>query len=475
MSYNGKKYQSNENKRELLHFVYNGKYQKIIWLGVAGVIIINEPDKEILLIDPWISYIRADKNKTKTDNRKQRRTDFCKWLANSTNSGYKLAGILLSHEHFDHIDDIEYIYNALQHFNVEHLPPLYADSGSLKRIKNINNKIEFNKILLDGNDLFFDDAKAEKLENKGNSNYPLKVGVALKEINLKSFVVRPYIWDHMDTTAHLDGVHGNISGHYQRTMAYLISNGRETKTTFIVGSAGEMSKKFTGLQADSIKNIDISPDILMQAVTHEKVIAYDKKLRELVKYQKNNIHVKDAIIATHFEDFVDMHVPILVNIEINDGNRDILKNINYQRIKAYHDKHNRLIGNPNIKILGRFLIDKFDENIFNVKVYESSKPTLNILSFNLKETSVTNDKKTNTYKLIFSYTIPDKKKIKTYPELQYKYKIIIDDIVIENDFINLSSSDISKLVSVTGTEQHKLKLVIEAQNGIESIECLKSF
>ncbi|MHA1192788.1 MAG: hypothetical protein ACTSP9_10895 [Promethearchaeota archaeon] len=45
------------------NFIKNGDYQKIYWLGVNGHIIINEHDKEILLVDPQIGSLKKLKKK----------------------------------------------------------------------------------------------------------------------------------------------------------------------------------------------------------------------------------------------------------------------------------------------------------------------------------------------------------------------------------------------------------------------------
>ena len=101
----------------------NGYYQQIVWLGVAGYMIVNHFDRDIVLLDPWPSYhswwtydipkqnprplYQADQ---KTFNRLQ---DFVNFLRFAHEDDYTISAILLSHMHFDHADDVPIILEML--------------------------------------------------------------------------------------------------------------------------------------------------------------------------------------------------------------------------------------------------------------------------------------------------------------------------------------------------------------------------
>lgn len=147
----------------------NGYYQEIFWLGCSGFIIFNHHDKEILLVDPWSSYCSfwnslddrtiiprkkhededyyEDMFKSETNNDLKRIEDLANTIRKHCNekNGYTLSGILLSHMHFDHADDIplllellvkpagkQYsstglIFNNIQDNPIEKLPQICCD------------------------------------------------------------------------------------------------------------------------------------------------------------------------------------------------------------------------------------------------------------------------------------------------------------------------------------------------------------
>jgi len=87
------------------NFIKNGDYQKIYWLGVCGYIIVNEHDKEILLVDPWPSYIELPNKYS------PKIVQLANWLVEKVKEEkYTLVGIIGTHEHFDHIADIPGLY-----------------------------------------------------------------------------------------------------------------------------------------------------------------------------------------------------------------------------------------------------------------------------------------------------------------------------------------------------------------------------
>lgn len=334
------------------NYISNGEYQKIVWLGVNGYIIINEREKEILVIDPWPSYSKRTLKKSRVINQ------LSNWLYNAyNNNDYKLIGIIATHEHYDHIADIPAIMYKLYKRGIKDndLPPIYSDQGTFneikrrfeKKFKDYNSRVILyhKQFALDEKPLYYDDKTQKNKEKDKIKNYPLIAGTKLNKVEIGNFEITPYIWDHA-TSLDFDTILGVASGNYQRcTAIFLKHKNDEEKTLFLVGSAGEMSNDGT---SDLVVDVNIETDILIQAVPH-KVISkgsYEKNLRELVEYQKNNIKVKRTIIACHFENFVKTR-------GINNQPGELLsgKN-NLKRIEKYMQSINKSVYFTN-----RFLIE----------------------------------------------------------------------------------------------------------------------
>lgn len=310
-----------EVKKFSENFIKNGDYQKIFWLGVNGYIIVNERDKEILLIDPWPSYFEL------TDNTSPKIVQLANWLVKQVKEeNYTLVGIIGTHEHFDHIAHIPILYYNLNKTDIK-LPPLYADEGTLDQIRGrwvfaspptdpedivqLKDIVQFNSLKLNDQKLYYDDEIQEDKKENHTANYPLKAGTKLEEINIGKFLVTPYIWDHSSTSNFANSLSGVKSGHYQRctTIFLKCQNDPELKSLFLVGSAGEMNGLFTGNELGSFVNdIQIETDILIQSMPHVLALVetYLVKLSSLIKYQFDNIKVNDKIVVTHFENFVDV-------------------------------------------------------------------------------------------------------------------------------------------------------------------------
>ena len=322
-----------EVKKFPKNFIKNGDYQKIYWLGVSGYIIINEHDKEILLIDPWPSYIEFPNVYS------PKIVQLANWLVEKVKEEkYTLVGIIGTHEHFDHIADIPGLYYNLNKNGIT-LPPLYSDEGTLDEIRSrwmlaspLDNTVQCNSLKLNGHLLYYDDKVQSDKEDNDVVNYPLKAGTKLNEINIGKFLVTPYIWDHSSTTNVADTWPGVKSGNYQRCTVIFLKcrNDPEQKTLFLVGSAGEMNERYTGGFANDIR---IETDILIQSMPHKIAMigTYLNKLEALIDYQMNYIQVNDKIIATHFENFIDWGAHIKKSNYING----IEKNQNQNRIKNY--------------------------------------------------------------------------------------------------------------------------------------------
>ncbi len=300
-----------------LRYIDNGIFQKIFYLGAAGWMIINKMDKEIILVDPWPSFSKTDKKQKKTKG-KERIIKLALWLREKVAQHYKLTGILAGHEHYDHIDDIPWILKMLIDTTIsgpppctpEQLPCIYCDSGSKEKLESSKFPyMNFSEIMDGDLKLFYDDITVKKLVKKNVSGYPLTAGKAANTMQIGSFLVTPYIWDHSNTViSNTTCFFTPLSGSYQRTSAFLIKRTHEEKileeprTTFIVGSGGEMCQKYTSHVCDT----KIDSDLLLQAVAAKAItnaFSYKKHLSKMVEYQTRNIRAK-KIVSSHFEDFV---------------------------------------------------------------------------------------------------------------------------------------------------------------------------
>jgi len=150
------------DSNQMVRSLRNGCYQHLMFLGVGGFVICNHCDHEILLVDPWTSYhsewtrlipgkdarplkpmIEPVPETTDWDNRdgtviddhyqayvenvqeqnrqrvseaehaRSRLADLASFLRRSVSLGYHLTGILLSHMHFDHAEDIPVLLELL--------------------------------------------------------------------------------------------------------------------------------------------------------------------------------------------------------------------------------------------------------------------------------------------------------------------------------------------------------------------------
>ncbi len=372
-------------------YIYNGRYQKIVWLGVNGFIIVNEIDKEFLMIDPWPSYSRDDS---------LRIDSLVTWIAIRYHEGYECKAVFATHEHFDHIADIPKIFLLLflRGIDFGKLPLIYADRGTLDEIKKSFDTLigdlndlspdapliedKFAEIQLNGSHLYYDDEMQKQIlrDQKQNacgdgidgSIYPLVAGTKLLDIKAGSFTITPYIWDHSSTYMFSDSAAGDASGNYQRTTALLVSceHDTENKKTFFVGSAGEMCMSLTG---GFVKDAPIATDVLVQALPQETDLdnwappfipgfRYHVRLSSLVDYQKRNIAVRDTILACHYENFCVVKVLGFDHGSIDDASGNLEKDLNKNRVVQYRDELVRKGCEPEtVQYLNRFLIEFTEE------------------------------------------------------------------------------------------------------------------
>ncbi|MDJ0765444.1 MAG: hypothetical protein QNJ97_20860 [Myxococcota bacterium] len=294
----------------------NGCFQHIVWLGFSGYVIVNHfKPKQILLVDPWPSYRRYPRFRN-IDSSKKRLKGLVNWLRKMREKGYAFAGMLISHEHFDHAADIPVIYELLRHPANQHravanmsgekitfgsspvpdneLPPFYGDHRSLEVIRAGNESASItayeNEIL---------DTNGSSLDYVVTDPNP-PAGTKLNDLSLGDFIVTPFIWDHMNLCRGKHNTFG-LPSSAQRQSAFLIRHKTpKAKKTFIISSAGEMHRAFTiGVMPQKIDT-----DTLITAITTPLTPDTYRQRKALVKYQHANITVRDYIVVSHFENFV---------------------------------------------------------------------------------------------------------------------------------------------------------------------------
>ncbi|MBN2718880.1 MAG: MBL fold metallo-hydrolase [Deltaproteobacteria bacterium] len=320
-------------------YVQNGPHQKLLWLGANGWIVKNEVDRELMLIDPWPTY------GNKTPPARKRIQDLVNYIRIkcAPASGYRFTGVLLTHGHFDHANDLPEIYRFLTKpagkcmflrgrknitlskgkvWSPDTLPPIYCDGDAVNKLKgklkntssDILNAHPWIELKLndqganqtgtmgDGRRIFY-------ALSKDDAGEELNAGTSLPDFYCGRFHVTPYIWDHYSILTHR---YKRLPGRNQKQTAFLFyrkgDNGEaDGERTFISGSAGEMkSPTFT---TGKVKDIG-SPGgqfpvhLLVQAICSNNDDGNNGALHALVDYQKRNFRVDDHILCTHWERFV---------------------------------------------------------------------------------------------------------------------------------------------------------------------------
>lgn len=440
------------DENRMIHSFRNGRYQHLMFLGICGFVICNHCDRKILLVDPWPTHFshwtrvtwlqevlngdrEARRELTEESRRaeeaRQRIGDLASFLRNAVGQGYILSGILVSHMHFDHAEDIPLLlellaaegsrrpvgydhygthydvvyedHRGLDYFlngnpvSVEELPRICCDYDTLiylltygfyhpyteisihtdelirnrdywygnRHLKSIlderlerehredsnhftnqasatwaqvksqyifspqnssnaliqpdtANSSDFDQngahpkwieISVQRQRLHYDDSYNVSLDNESQR---CRAGQECDSFTLDNFLITPYVWDHMNTgmwKRRQRASDEQSAGHLQRITAYMIShngpNVIDAKRTFIIGGMGEMSVRYTQALADTLPSIET--DLLILAVTRFHPLLntwYDEERDDALSFLGRYITVRDAVIFTHFEEFV---------------------------------------------------------------------------------------------------------------------------------------------------------------------------
>lgn len=424
----------------------NGRYQHFMFLGICGFVICNHCDKEILLVDPWPTHFsywsrvnalqpivdrhpepsrrELTEDSLRATEARERIADLATFLRFAVQQEYKLSGILVSHLHFDHAEDIislleliaaeegysseghplrdklhDYRYrdhNGLEYYfsgppvPMDKLPKICCDYDSMIYFLTYNFYVPYSDIDIHGNDeiniptgsgahrgprywvgntdlkarldwlhrrrqrrhreenetetwraiknhyaaahlipgsagvvdndrwyeinvggrrLHYDDSYNNSLENEADR---CKAGQQCNFFALDNFMITPYIWDHMNTgmwKTRRPCQDEQGAGFLQRMSAFMIShrspNVVGAKRTFIIGSMGAMSQRYTQALAGSLPSIQT--DLLIIAVTTLHPLTgmwYHRERDDFLHFLTEFIDVRDAVMLTHFEEFV---------------------------------------------------------------------------------------------------------------------------------------------------------------------------
>ncbi len=202
-------------------------YQRWHWAGCACWLLVNPADKDIVLFDGYVSKATLGGNHNYTAGKTERKRvlNLVNLLRHFVAQGYKVRGILCSHEHGDHVGDIPYIVGGLQADSDRD----FMDTGKALTGRAYKEPLTIvcnSETIADG--YFMKRGYGGHYYRLTRSNVSMPVfngdtrttgqGFAVgRPYRLGSFRATPYIWDHGKLA---DGGPGGSGG--RRTLAYLV-------------------------------------------------------------------------------------------------------------------------------------------------------------------------------------------------------------------------------------------------------------
>lgn len=371
---------------------------------------------------------------------------------------YLLTGILLSHTHFDHGDDLAMLLTLLQApkgkyidklngrtfgylmgpplylgKSIDKMPVIYCDYEAMyyhramffdqdiahpyKAEYDEHNKMfdnyrtKYGVVRLNGlygkdnskwkefttqateKSLYYTDGTNKYLSDAKSADKCPDAGTRLKPVTIGSFLVEPYVWDHMNTGSpwqtDKDVNDNHVAGSYERISVFLIRHkqAQNAKRTLVIGSSGEMGLIESAFSDEDYSkgyleslNPKIETDLLIQSVQGKYkwfLADFTEQVKSSWRYILANIKVKDAIIFSHWESYVQ-HIAKKrsagedYDTDIRDDMRIVNQNIDMLRTAAFDPTSDdyfekltqdnladlkRLIADQRIYILGRLGYD----------------------------------------------------------------------------------------------------------------------
>ena len=218
-------------------------YQRWYWAGCACWVVVNPRDKEILLLDGYVSKATLGANNNYNYDRTERKrvAKFVNLLRSFVSKNYRVVGILGSHRHADHVGDIPYILGGLKADNIRN----FMNSGIAltgraykEQVKVVYNRETFKN--RDYGDPKYDDNYYKPRESdvyfpqfNGSDKTDGKNFATGKRFTLGHFGIEPYIWDHGNIPDGGVGARGPL-----RTLAYRIWRQGGTNRAIVFFTSG---------------------------------------------------------------------------------------------------------------------------------------------------------------------------------------------------------------------------------------------
>ncbi len=227
---------TSKNLKDLGTWFGADAYQRWYWGGCTTWVCANPTDKEILLVDCYVSKATVGSNHDYPYHAEERDrvTRLVNLLRHFVAQDYKVTGILASHGHGDHLGDTPYVLGGLRAEGDRD----FMKSGIALSGKGQAEPVPFicsPEALKDpvfggpGLDSYHKPSGSEVFHPVFGSGTSIdgRPFTAGNSFNVGHFTVQPYIWDHGNTA---DGWTGN-----RRTLAFRIwrNGGQNPAATFV--------------------------------------------------------------------------------------------------------------------------------------------------------------------------------------------------------------------------------------------------